>query len=88
MFNHIKCEAVAVRTDAGICPGVAKTRQGEVYELDARTPAPVGICCQAMATLNATRLAMAVTPKGSDVKDPFDITCPHGVVTFRLSRIG
>lgn len=88
MFNRIKCEAVDVRTDTGVCPGVAKTRRGEVYELDGRTPGPVGMCCQALSALNANRLAMAVTAKGSDVKDSLDITCPHGAVTFRLSRIG
>ena len=87
MLNRIRCEAVNVRTDTGICSGIAKTKQGEVYELDGRTPQPVGMCCQALAALNATRLALAVTQKESEVKDPFDITCPHGVVTFRLSRI-
>ena len=87
MFNRIKCEAVTVKTDNGVCAGVAKTRQGEIYELDGRTPQPVGMCCQALAALNATRLALAVTPTGSEVRDPLDITCPHGVVTFRLSRI-
>jgi uncharacterized repeat protein (TIGR04076 family) len=87
MFNHIRCEAAVVRTDTAICPGVAKTKQGEVYELGGRTPAPVGMCCQAMTALNSTRLAMAATAKGSDVKDPQEITCPHGLVTFKLSRI-
>jgi hypothetical protein len=87
MFNRIKCEAVTVRTDNRVCVGVAKTRQGEVYELDGRTPQPVGMCCQALAALNATRLALAVTSAESELSDPLDITCPHGVVTFRLSRI-
>jgi hypothetical protein len=40
-----------------------------------------------MTALNSTRLAMAATAKGSDVKDPQEITCPHGIVTFKLSRI-
>jgi hypothetical protein len=88
VFNRLTYEAAVVRTGDGICAGVAKTRRGEVYELDGRTPGPTGMCCQAFAALNSTRLAMAVTPKGSDVKDPFDITCPHGAVTFRLSRTG
>jgi hypothetical protein len=88
VINRIRCEAVSVRTEDGTCPGVAKTRLGEVHALDGLTPGPTGMCCQAFAALNSTRLAMAVTPGGSDVKDPFDITCPHGAVTFRLSRIG
>ncbi len=87
MFNRIRCEVVAVRTDSAVCAGVAKTRLGEVYELDGRTPQPEGMCCQALGALNATRLAMAVTPTGSDVKDTLDITCPHGVVTIRLTRL-
>ncbi|MGA2642372.1 MAG: hypothetical protein ABSG21_15890, partial [Spirochaetia bacterium] len=88
MFNRIRCEAVDVRTDTLVCPGVAKTKRGEVYELDGRTPVPVGMCCMALSALNANRLAMAVTPLGLDAKDSLDITCPHGAVTFRLSRLG
>jgi hypothetical protein len=87
MPSRIRCEAMTVRTDTGICPGMAKTRKGEIYEIGNRTPEPEGMCCQAFGALHAVRTAMAVTLKGSDVRDPFDITCPHGAVTFRLSRI-
>jgi hypothetical protein len=85
--NNIRCEVVAISTDTGVCSGIAKTRLGEVYELDGRTPAPVGMCCQALGAMNATRLAMAVTARGSEVREPLETTCPHGVVKFRLSRI-
>jgi hypothetical protein len=88
MFNRISCEVIAVRTDDGVCPGVARTRQGERYELDGRTPSPVGMCIQALSALNANRLAMAVTPERPDGKDSLDITCPHGFVTLRMSRTG
>ena len=29
VYNTVKCEAVKVDTDSGICPGVAKTELGE-----------------------------------------------------------
>jgi len=58
-----------------------------MYLLDARTPGPKGICCQAFAAMNSMRTAMMIT----DQKDLanleyFDVTCPHGAVIFRLSR--
>jgi hypothetical protein len=58
-----------------------------MYLLDARTPGPKGICCQALAAMNSMRMAMAVTDK-KDLEnlEYFDVTCPHGAVTFRLSR--
>lgn len=85
--HKIQCEALNVRTDNKICPGLAKTEQGEMYLLDARTPGPKGICCQALAAMNSMRMAMAVTDK-KDLEnlEYFDVTCPHGAVTFRLSR--
>ena len=85
--HQIQCEALNVRTDTKICPGLAKTEQGEMYLLDARTPGPKGICCQAFAAMNSMRMAMAVTgQKDLDNSGYFDVTCPHGAVTFRLSR--
>jgi hypothetical protein len=41
--NLIKCEAVKVNTHSGICPGVAKIEQGEVFIMGARTPNSKGI---------------------------------------------
>lgn len=37
-FYRIKCEAIDVKTDSGICPGIAKTEKGEQFILGARTP--------------------------------------------------
>ena len=45
----IKCEAVKISTDSGICPGSAKCRTGETYILTARTPEPTGMCGRAFA---------------------------------------
>ena len=85
--HTIRCEAVAVDTESGICPGMAKTEQGETYIMDGRTPAARGICCQAFAAMSAFRAAMMVTDKlNSEHDGHLELKCPHGVVTFRLSR--
>jgi hypothetical protein len=53
-----------------------------------RTPEPKGICCQAFTAIGPMKLAMMLTDKMDWEKNEyFDITCPHGVVTYRLSRI-
>jgi len=87
-YNEIKCEAVNVNTDSNICPGVAKTKQGEVFIIGGRTPQPEGICCQAFSAISPMKLAMSLTEKMKwETKEHFDIVCPHGFVTFRISRI-
>jgi uncharacterized repeat protein (TIGR04076 family) len=86
--HQIRCQAVAVNTESKVCPGIAKTEQGEVYVLDARTPGPRGICGQAFSALNAIKTAMMVTDKlEGESRESLDVRCPHGAVTFRLSRI-
>ena len=85
--HRIQCEAAVVKTESGVCPGMAKTEQGEVYVFDGRTPGPRGICCQAFAAINAFRVAQMVTDTlASEKQGHLDITCPHGAVTFRLTR--
>ena len=87
-YNRIRCEAVDVKSESGVCPGLAQTEQGEVFILGARTPEGKGICCQALSALSPMKLALALTEKMDwETKDYFDITCPHGVVTYRLSRV-
>ena len=87
-LNEIKCEAIAVNTDSGICPGIAETKRGEVFTIGGRTPEPNGICCQAFSAISSMKLAMSLTDKMDwETKDYFDIVCPHGFVTYRLSRI-
>ena len=89
MINHtIKCEVVEVRTESGICPGMAKTRQGETYTFGARTPGVPGICVNGFNALQPMSLAMRLTDKMNwEKKDHFDVTCPHGFVTYRISRL-
>jgi uncharacterized repeat protein (TIGR04076 family) len=88
ILNKIKCEAITVNTDSGICPGLAKTEKGEIYIIDARTPSSRGICCQAFTAMSSMKLAMMYTEKMEwESKEYFDIVCPHGHVTYRLSRI-
>ena len=89
MANYkIKCVAVDVRTDSGVCPGSAKCQKDETYVLTARTPEPSGICGRAFATMHPMAFAMRwseamVWEKNGHV----DIVCPDGFVTYRLSRI-
>ena len=88
IYNQIRCEAINVNTDSGICPGVAKTEKGEVFIIGPRTPGSKGICSQAFSAISPMKLAMSLTEKMDwETKDYFDIVCPHGVVTYRLSRI-
>jgi uncharacterized repeat protein (TIGR04076 family) len=85
---QIKCAAVEVRTDSDICPGMAKTRQGETFTFGARTPTGAGICSSAFGAIHPMALAMRLTDKMDwENRDSFDVTCPHGAVTFRISRI-
>ncbi len=86
-YNNIKCEALKVNTESGVCPGVARTARGEVSIIGGRTPASPGICVQAMSAISPMKLAMSLTDKMDwETKDHFDVVCPHGFVTFRLSR--
>ena len=88
ILNQIKCEVITVNTDTGICPGIAKTERGEVFIIGARTPESKGICCQAFSAIAPMKLVMMLTDRNEgEEKDYFDIVCPHGVVTYRLSRI-
>lgn len=76
-----------MRTDSKVCPGLAETEEGEVYSLDARTPGPKGLRCQILTAMNPLRLVLPVTEAGDpDNLDLFDVTCPHGLVTYRPSR--
>jgi uncharacterized repeat protein (TIGR04076 family) len=84
----MRIEAVEVRTDSGVCPGMAKTQQGETFTFGARTPDGTGMCTNAFNAIYPMALAMRLTDKMDwEKKDGFDITCPHGRVTFRISRV-
>jgi uncharacterized repeat protein (TIGR04076 family) len=89
MPRLVRVEASQVRTESRVCPGIAQTEQGETYLLDGRTPADRGICCQAFTAMSALRMALMVTDEVAGERDGhLDATCPHGFVTFRLSRAG
>ena len=84
----MKCEVIGVRTASGICPGEAETQIGEEYVLGARTPEPNSICTNALAAIHPMSTAMRMTEKMYwEKQDYFDLVCPHGAVTFRISRI-
>ena len=80
--HSIRCEAVRVDTASGICVGLAKTKQGEVTILDGRTPEGSGICANAFCALS--NAAFDDMPGEKD--GAMERVCPHGVVTYRLSR--
>jgi len=87
-YNKIRCEVVDVKTESGVCPGVAKTARGEVFALGARTPEGRGICFQALGAISSMKLALALTDRMDwETQGHFDVTCPHGIVTYRLSRM-
>lgn len=86
-INPIQCEVIEVRTDNNICIGLAKTEKGEKYILDGRTPDGNGMCSNAFCALSNAAFIMMSTEKMNGERDgSIDRVCPHGVVTFRLSR--
>ncbi|MBY9005603.1 MAG: hypothetical protein KGD63_02495 [Candidatus Lokiarchaeota archaeon] len=89
MLKHsIKIEAIEINTDSGICPGMAKTKNGEINILGARTPNGDGICSSALTAIQPWGHSMMLTDKMDwEQNDYFDVTCLHGYVKFRLSRI-
>jgi hypothetical protein len=85
--NTVKCEAVKVNTASGICVGLAKTKQGETCLIDGRTPEGNGMCANAFGALsNGVFLMMAMDQMPAEQNGMLDRVCPHGCVTFRLSR--
>lgn len=85
---EIKCEAIEVRTENGICSGSAKCKKGETYILSSRTPGPVGMCGMSFAAFNPMVFAMRrIERMEFETTDFRDLVCPDGCVTYRLSRI-
>jgi len=89
MANYaIRCEAVKISGESGICPGSAQCQTGETYILTARTPEPTGMCGRAFAAIHPVAFALRWSEKMDWEKlDYVDVTCPDGFVTYRLSRI-
>jgi hypothetical protein len=86
-LNSIKCQALEVRTESGICIGLAKTKKGEVSIIDGRTPESGGMCSNAFcAFANAAFIMMSTEKMPGETNGYIDRVCPHGIVTFRLSR--
>ena len=84
----IKCEIVKVATATEVCPGSARCGIGEEYILTARTPEQRGMCQRAFHALHPVAFAMRWSEHLEyENKEFFDVVCPDGVVTFRLSRI-
>ena len=58
--NSIKLKVIEVRTDSGICVGLAKTKKGEEYIMDGRTPQSSGICSNAFCALSNAAFIMVI----------------------------
>ncbi len=86
-INSVRCEAAEVRTESGICPGLARTRKGESCIIDGRTPEKKGMCSNAFcAVSNAVFIMMAMDEMPGEKNGFKDIVCPRGNVIFRISR--
>ena len=86
-LNSILCEVVDVRTETGTCIGIAKVKQGEKFILDGRTPDGEGMCANAFCALsNAAFVMMCTDSMEGEKNGAIERVCPHGVVTFRMSR--
>jgi uncharacterized repeat protein (TIGR04076 family) len=85
--NQVKCVAADVRTESGVCVGIAKIKQGEEFIIDGRTPPTPGMCSNAFCALSNSAFIMMATDSSPGEKDgSIDRVCPHGVVTFSLTR--
>jgi hypothetical protein len=82
--NSIKCKVIDVRTESGICVGLAKTKKGEEYIIDGRTPESEGMCSNAFCAISNSAFVMMSTSNRPD--EYKDRVCPHGVVPYRLSQ--
>ena len=58
--HPIVCEVIQVKTENGICPGMAKTRRGEVHIIDGRTPESPGMCSNAFCALSNSIYVMMI----------------------------
>jgi len=89
-FYKIKCKAIDVKTESGICPGIAKTKKGEEFTIDGRTPEGKGMCINTVPVIYPMALSMRLTDKMEweevQEREHFDFTCPHGAVIYRVSR--
>ncbi len=84
--NPIHINAFEVKTESGVCPGIAKIEQGEEFIMSGRTP-DNPVCVQALNAILPMAHAMSLTEKMAwEKKDFFQVTCPHGNVVFRISR--
>jgi uncharacterized repeat protein (TIGR04076 family) len=84
----IKCEAVKISTETGICPGSAKCLTGATCIFTARTQESTGMCGRAFAAIHSMAFAMRWSEKMDWGKfDYVDVSCPDGFVTYRRSRV-
>ncbi len=82
----IRCEAVEVNTENGVCIGMAQVKEGESYLFSSRTPEAT-MCSNAFCALSNPAFIMLSGGKIRDEKDGMiERVCPHGVVKFRMKK--
>ena len=87
--NAIKFTAVDVKTDSGICVGLAKTQKGEEYIMDGRTPESPGMCSNAFCALANAAFIMMVNDTMPGEKDGYiERVCPHILYPSRILPSG
>lgn len=86
MKKKMRIVAHQVMTESKVCKGIAKTKQGEIYEYRGRTPENP-MCIMALNACLPMAHAMSLTDKMAfEDKDYFEVTCPHGCVVYRIYR--
>jgi len=87
MANYaIKIEAVKINS---ICPRVKKEQETYVLNCNSGAEVPNGMCARAFHTIYPVAMAMRFSDEISWEKGRgyFDVVCPDGNITYRLSRI-
>ncbi len=86
MKKKMRIVAHHVNTEDKVCKGIAKTKEGEEYVYHGRTPEEP-MCLMALNACMPMAHAMSLTDKMFfEQKDYFEVTCPHGCVTYRIYR--
>ncbi len=86
MKKNMKIEAYKVHTEDKVCKGIAKTKEKEIYHYCGRTPEKP-MCIMALNACLPMSHALSLTDQMKwEKKDYFEVTCPHGAVTFRITR--
>ena len=86
MIDHtIRCEVLEVRTGSGVCPGLAKTRQGETYTFGARTPAARYMKCVLYGLRELIHILYKIVMFGYGPCNTGNICFLEGIITYQVA---